>query len=104
MHRLQKAVTRAEQRRDEIEMESINRILSPLVPARAPATRATPIGLTTRAGFRSILYVNDPPLITAAGSFADALTRWSSRQRCHPTAGRRANHPTIGCAIAEKSS
>ena len=97
MQRLYKAVTRAEQRRDEIEMESINRLLSPLVPAHAPATRATPIRLTTRTGFRSILcpvdfsdhsrlalryaaaiarrshgrlsilYVNDPLLIAAAG-------------------------------------
>ena len=97
MQRLYTAVTRAEQRRDEIEMESINRLLSPLVPAHAPATRATPIRLTTRTGFRSILcpvdfsdhsrlalryaaaiarrshgrlsilYVNDPLLIAAAG-------------------------------------
>jgi nucleotide-binding universal stress UspA family protein len=97
LQRLYKAVTRAEQRRDEIEMESINRLLSPLVPARAPATSATAIRLTTRTGFRSILcpvdfsdhsrlalryaaalarrshgrlsilYVNDPLLITAAG-------------------------------------
>ena len=97
MHRLYKAVTRAEQQRDEIEMQSINRLLSPLVPARTHATRAAAMRLTTRTGFRSILcpidfsdqsrlalryaaaiarrshgrlsilYVNDPLLVAAAG-------------------------------------
>jgi nucleotide-binding universal stress UspA family protein len=78
-------------------MESINRLLSPLGLARAPAPKATATRLTTRTGFRSILcpidfsdhsrlalryaaavarrshgrlsilYVNDPLLIAAAG-------------------------------------
>jgi len=97
MRRLYTAVTRAEQLRDEIEMEGINRLLSPLVPARAPASRVAPMRLAAAAGFRSILcpvdfsdqsrlalryaaaiarrsdghlsilYVNDPLLIAAAG-------------------------------------
>jgi nucleotide-binding universal stress UspA family protein len=97
MRRLYNAVTRAEQRRDEIEMQSINRLLSPLVPGRMHATTRAALRLATRTGFRSILcpidfsdqsrlalryaagiarrshgrlsvlYVNDPLLIAAAG-------------------------------------
>lgn len=97
MHRLYKAVTRAGQRRDEIEMQSIDRLLSPLVPARTHPTRAAAMRLVTHTGFRrilcpvdfseqsrlalryadaiarrsrgrlSILYVNDPLLTAAAG-------------------------------------
>src|SRR4029079_16749068 len=85
------------QRRDEIEMQSINRLLSPLVPPPPPRTSRAPIRLTTPTVFRSvlcpidfsdqsrlalryaaaiarrshgrlsILYVNDPLLIAAAG-------------------------------------
>ncbi len=97
MRRLYQTVTRAEQRRDEIEMQGINRILSPLVPPRAQPAPRTTTKLTARTGFRSILcpidfsdrsrlalryaaalarrsqgrllvlYVNDPLLIAAAG-------------------------------------
>ena len=97
MQRLYKAVTRAGQRRDEIEMQSIDRLLSPLVPPRTHTTRGMATRSIARAGFRSILcpidfsdqsrlalryaaalarrsdgrlailYVNDPLLIAAAG-------------------------------------
>ncbi|MEO8260600.1 MAG: universal stress protein [Acidobacteriota bacterium] len=97
MQRLYQTVTGAAQRRDEIEMDSINRLLSPLVPAPAPATRRASTKRVAGGGFRSVLcpvdfsahsrralqyaaliarrsqgrlavlYVNDPLLVAAAG-------------------------------------
>ena len=98
LKRLYKAATGAALRRDQIEMESIDRLLSPLAPGRAPRPmdvaairrwRTTgfrsilcPVdfsaqsrvalryaaALATRShGRLSILYVNDPLLIAAAG-------------------------------------
>ena len=96
--RVYEAVARAAQRRDEIEMQGIDRVLSPLARKRVrPAMTAAAIDRIKRGGFRSILcpvdfseqsrvalryaaaiaqpfggrlsilYVNDPLLIAAAG-------------------------------------
>ena len=98
LKRLYKAATGAALRRDQIEMESIDRLLSPWAPARAPRPmEAAAIRRIANAGFRSILcpvdfspqsrialryaaalatrshgrlsilYVNDPLLVAAAG-------------------------------------
>ena len=96
--RVYEAVARAAQRRDEIEMQGIDRVLAPLARKRVrPAMTAAAINRIKRGGFRSILcpvdfsepsrvalryaaavanrsggrlsilYVNDPLLIAAAG-------------------------------------
>ncbi|MEP7310484.1 MAG: universal stress protein [Acidobacteriota bacterium] len=96
--RIAQAVARAAQRRDEIEMQGIDRLLSPLARKRVrPAMTAAAITRISRTGFRAILcpvdfseqsrvalryaatlaarsggrltilYVNDPLLIAAAG-------------------------------------
>src|SRR6476660_1697426 len=69
LQRLYEAVARAAQRRDQIEMQSIDRLLSPLAPRRAPhpkvvqrtrgAKRRRPVrhqrDRAATAAFRSIL-------------------------------------------------
>ena len=96
--RISEAVARAAERRDAIEMQGIDRLLSPLARKRVrPAMTVAAITRIKRGGFRSILcpvdfsdqsrvalryaaavahraggrlsilYVNDPLLITAAG-------------------------------------
>ena len=98
MKRIGEAVARAAQRRDEIEMRGLDRLLSPLARKRVrPAMTAVAIKQIRQGGFRSILcpvdfsdqsrvalryaaavaqraggrlsilYVNDPLLIAAAG-------------------------------------
>lgn len=98
MKRIGEAVARAAQRRDEIEMQGIDQLLSPLARKRVrPAMTAADINRIKHGGFRSILcpvdfsdqsrvalryaaavaqraggrlsilYVNDPLLIAAAG-------------------------------------
>jgi universal stress protein A len=98
LKRLYKAATSAALRRDQIEMESIDRLLSPMLPPRAPRPMSVAaIRRVAHAGFRailcpvdfsaqsrialryaaalaarshghlSILYVNDPLLVAAAG-------------------------------------
>ena len=98
LQRLYEAATGAALRRDQIEIESIERLLSPLAPGRAPRSMdVAAIRRVAHTGFRSILcpvdfsaqsrmalryaaalatrshgrlsilYVNDPLLVAAAG-------------------------------------
>ena len=59
MNRLYEAATRAAERRDQIEMQSIDRLLAPLAPERAPRKAATLTRFSPQTGFRVILWVSN---------------------------------------------
>jgi len=79
LKRLYQAATSAALRRDQIEMEGIERLLSPLVPARAPRpVAAAAIRRIADGGFQSILCpVDFSPQSRIALRYAAALARRS---------------------------